>query len=1161
MRINILAILLFTCILQVSASAYAQQISIKAENTPLKEVLQSISKQSKYRLWTDNKLMEQSKPISITLKNVTLKEALDKCMEEQSITYELRNNTIIIKQRPISIFDKAIKVLKAIKITGTVKDESGKPLPGVTVKANAGSGIITITDQNGAFSIEVPDNNTILQFSYIGYVTQNVQASANMSIVMTEAIDQLKEFNRVSTGYQSLPKERATGSFSQVNNELFNRRVSTNILERLEGVVPGLAFSTNYDSTNPRQGEFSIRGVSTIFANSRPLIVVDNFPFDGDLYNLNPNDVESITVLKDAAAASIWGARSGNGVIVITTKRGRQHSPLNIEVNANYTYTGKPDLSYGRDFIDASSFIDAEKFLFEKGYYDANISNTTNRPVLSPVVELLAQQKALPVTDITGRAAIDQQIDILRGYDLRNDLSKYFYQQSGKQQYSVNLNGGSERTSYYFSTGYDHIPSLLTGNSNQRYSFSSGLNFRPIKNLEILTSINYSGNNSITANPYPFGRSNYYPYARFADDQGNTSSLPKDYRESYLKSLGTTQLLDWTYKPIEELHIADRTSKANYLKFNTGLSYTFIPGLSIDVKYQLEKQNTAGRNHQSQETYYTRNLINLFTQISGTTVSRPIPLGGILFQNREELTGNSFRAQANFNRTISKDHEINFIGGIDTKELIVDQNYWGLYGYDHLIGTSVPVNYNTSYTKYDNLAFPGYISYLDSGEKLTDEYFSYFSNASYTYKGKYILSGSARIDQSNLFGVNTNQKSVPLWSSGLAWIISKEGYYKSETIPYLKLRTTYGYNGNIDKSVSAFTTGRFRGTSSLTNAPYAEILNPPNPELRWERIGVYNIGVDFATKNNILSGSIEYYTKRGKDIIGYGPVDPTTGVTQFKGNVANIKGQGIDTELTLRIGKLLQWESTLLFSKNSDKVTAYNRQTTLASYLQFADGISGTDLITPIAGKPVFSVYSYPWAGLDATNGDPQGYLNGEVSKDYAAIRGSSDINAAKFHGSARPTTFGSFRNTIGFQDFSLSFSLAYKMGYYFRKPTINYTFFAANWTANSDFTQRWQQPGDELKTNIPSFTYPINDLRDDFFKYASVNVEKGDHIRLQDIQANYNLPKAKIGTTFKSIQLYAYASNLGVIWKSTNTPIDPDFVNNQYLNPKSFSFGIRATF
>lgn len=1157
MRVKLTAFLILFTMLHVWATGSAQQLSMTYSNAPLKTVLDDVTNQSGYRLWLNDRLLEQSKAVSINVKDAPLKEVLDKCFEHQPLTYEITNKTIVIKLKPISLKDKFISLLKAIKITGTVKDEQGQSIAGVTVRIK-GTNTVVLTNENGVFSIEVENSNSILQFSFIGFEMQERTASLNMQIILKEAVGQLDEVNLVSTGFETIPKERATGSFVKLNNELVERRVSTNILDRLEGVTSSLVMNRNYSAGNANSSPFSIRGMSTIFGNAKPLIVVDNFPFDGDITNLNPNDVESITVLKDATAASIWGARSGNGVIVITTKKGRQNKPLSISINSNVNLSEKPDIFYGQSFLDANGFIEAEQFLFSKGYFDANLNNTTTRPVVSPVVEILAQQRAGTLS----QTEAESQINAFRGKDVRDDISRYFYRSTASQQYALNLSAGGDKYSYYISSGYDNVPSVNTGNDYNRTSMNSNFNFTPIKNLEITTGLQYaltnSQNNSIQGAIAPTGKSNYYPYADLVDDSGNALAVPNDYRQSYITSLGTTQLLDWEYRPYDEIRNNDNTTKTNYARINAGLKYTFIPGFSLDLKYQLEKQNNTNLNLQNQQSYFTRNLINLNTQVNGSTVTRPVPLGDILDNDRSELTGKSFRAQFNLNKIVVENHELTAIIGIDARELIVDRYLNRAYGYNPNIATLATIDFNTSFTKYSDLQFPGTIPYFSRIDKSTDEYFSYFGNASYSYMKRYTFSGSARIDQSNLFGVNTNQKSIPLWSFGMAWDISSESFYKFSNFPSLKLRGTYGYNGNVDKSVSAFTTGIF-GNSLITNVPAVTIQNPPNPELRWEKIRLFNLGVDFVTKRKLLGGSIEYYTKKGTDLIGFAPVDPTTGVRQYKGNVANISGSGVDIDLQLSVGERVKWISNLLFSNAINKVTKYRDITTVSGLLQNADGYIEIS-ITPVVGRPVFSLFSYRWAGLQGVDGAPQGYLNGEVSTDYATLSNSADVNTVQYEGSSRPTQFGSFRNSIAYKNLIVSVNVTYKLGYFFRRPALSYSTMASSYLGNSEFNNRWINSGDEFTTNVPSFSYPFNANRETFYQYASINIEKGDHFRLQDVQVKYDF-KLSSTNLFRSFGVYAYINNLGIIWKQTKETIDPDFIRNDYISPRTYAIGLKATF
>ncbi len=1174
MRLTVL--ILLTALLHVSARSTAQHVTLRSKQLTLGQVFVEINKQTGYRyLWFAKNVSSQH-PVEVSLDEAPLATALDRILDGLPLSYTIEDKVILIREaathttppsrhpeRSAAESNGSLLILAIPEVKGKIVDSLGNPLSGASVRVLDAEGkrtsLQTQTDRNGEFLLRNVPEGAILEISYVGYKRLTINAAANIGMIALDASSAtLEEIEIVNTGYQSVPKERATGSFVQLDNKLLNRRVSPNLLERLEGVTSGLIFNSNYPIGDPNNSPISIRGLSTIYANKNPLVILDNFPYDGEISNINPNDVENITILRDAAAASIWGAKSGNGVIVITSKTGRRNTPLSINFNSNATLVQKPDLYYGPNFLQSSDYIDAEISLFEKGYYNSAINNTTTRPLISPVVEVLAQRLN---GSITGEQA-NSIINSYRDLDFRDDQSKYLYRTIATQQYYVDLSGGAEKASYRLSAGYDYMPSVEIGAKSNRVSLNSHIDFNPITKLSFGVGINYvlssSVNNSLgNINPGS-GKDYYYPYAQLADDTGLPLSLPRNYRYAYISGLDEEYLLDWDFVPLEELRVFDSTSESQYARINTNARYHIAPWINIEARYQLERQNSESRNHQSLQSYYARNLINLYTQADAYgNISRPIPAGGILDKDNSNLTGQSIRGQVNVNREFNLNHRLSGILGIDAKQLIIHQSNNRLYGYDDLLGTSLAVDYVSNYQKYNGLAFQSSIPYLFQREKLTDIFMSYFSNVSYMYRDRYIVSGSARIDQSNLFGVETNQKSVPLWSAGLAWEISKEDFFNLNAVEYLRIRSTYGFNGNVDKSVSAYTTALFINNNYLTGLPYVYIQNPPNDQLSWERIGFFNIAADFQTKNNRLQGSIEYYSKNGNDLIGYTLLDPTVGTTQLRGNVANYRAQGIDIDLTLRVGNRVQWISNLLFSRSVDEITKYNYKTSVGAYLQVSDG-GIIYSASPVVGQPIYSIASYPWAGLDPENGDPQGYFLGEVSSDYNNMSNSTNFEDLIYHGSAIPTTFGAFRNTFYYNSLSLSFNVTYKLGYYFRRPSIHYFSFASNYLPNVDYINRWQSSGDEQVTNVPSMAYPLNYARDEFYKYSEVLVEKGDHIRLQDIQVSYTFREKQ---HIKGLEVYAYMNNLGLLWKSTNASLDPDFVHSQYVNPKTFSIGVKAHF
>jgi TonB-linked SusC/RagA family outer membrane protein len=926
------------------------------------------------------------------------------------------------------------------------------------------------------------------------------------------------------------------------------------VISRLKGIAPGLAFDERNGQT-----KLSLRGRSTIFANDQPLVVVDGFPYEGNLNNLNPNDVESVTLLKDAAAASIWGVRAGNGVIVVTTKNAKGGQKLNIETNVNFSLGQKPGL-FSQPQITSSDFIDAEQRWFNLGLYDADLANTTNFAPVSPVISLLDQQRK----GLIDAATVNQTLANLKQQDLRNDLLNYFYAPAAVQQYSLALSGSTEQYRYRFTVGYDNNNQSLKGNSYQRIYLNGKQNIELAKgfNLNLQTQWILSRNNVQNALSNlnvggPNARATY-PYSRLAEENGNALTLIKDLTSTYKNMQEAKGYLDWSYRPLEELGLGKNTRNQNEVRLNGGLDYSIVPSLNATLTYQYENQQGKNENLQSENSYAVRNLINRYTVMSGTTLQRNIPLGGILDIGNSNLQRQSLRGQLNFDRQLGE-HQLNMIAGAEAREITNRSFTNRYYGYDESLAAGTTVNYRTDYALSPE-GF-GLVPNNENIGRLVERYRSFYANAGYSYKQTYVLTASARIDQSNFFGVAANQRSVPLWSAGVKWNVDRESFYKlSNVLPKLSLRASYGYNGNLDREVTAYTTAGF-STSVTTGQQAATIYTPPNPNLQWERVGILNVGIDFATKNETVSGSIEYYQKNAKDLIGFSLLDPTVGLKSYRGNVAAMTTQGIDVTLNARpLRGNINWNLTALLSYTTDKVTSYNMKTGFAAY--FADAsLEGnvTDLYAPTIGKPLFGVYSRKWAGLNPSNGNPMGYLNGKQSEDYAQLLSpiGQTVDSLVYHGRALPPLFGSIANSFSFKNITLAFNISYKFGYYYRNSSISYSSLYSRGAGHSDYGKRWQSPGNEAFTHVPSFSETVNPNRDAFYATSAVLVERGDHIRLQDISLDYEvqLPN-NLRKHIKRLNIYGYANQLGILWRKNKNRIDPDYPSQR--PPKIYSLGMR---
>ena len=1139
-------ILLLACFLR-GPSVFCQStngITLSEKNAPLEKILIAIRKQTGYTYFGDASWPQVAKNVTISVKNAGIQEVLDICFKDQPLTYSLIGKSIAID----------IKGSASSFVRGRLLNEKKEPVAGATIAVKGNPNAITSSNDNGEFAIHVAEKDTSLLITSVGYEGKSqpfTLETRELVIILKERINELVNVSVVANnGYQEIPRERATGSFTQVSNALINRRVSPNILDRLDGVTSSLLFTKNTIS-GTNESAIVIRGRSTIAGNPSPLVVIDNFPYSGDINNINPDDVESITILKDAAAASIWGAFSGNGVIVITTKKGRYNQAPRLSFTTSTTLGKKPDLYY-TPILSSSDYIDVEQYLYNHSYY-SGANDDPQHGVVSPVVEILLNSKLTP-------AEAQAQINVLRGQDTRQDLGHYFYRTSQNHQYALTLDGGGSKNHYFFSAGYDKNLSNLVRNGYSRVTLNANNTYNLVPDrLELSTGLTFTA--STTSNNNTSTISAFYPYLKLADAQGNALSVPFLLRQSYVDTAGGGRLLDWNYRPLDELRNADNTTKLTDYRINLGVRYRILKGLEAKAYYQYGHGNTDLENFQSQLTYYTRNLINEYTQVdSAGMLTRPIPLGGILDKTLTTYDANNVRFQLNYDRLLGKDgvHALNAIAGAELRDVEQQVNMSRQYGYDKTRRNGLPVDYSTAFPQYSSPGVLEKIPYSDFNHNVatSDRYLSYYVNASYIYRQRYILSASARRDESNLFGVNANQRAVPLWSAGAAWEVSREEFYKVDWLPVLKLRVTDGYNGNVDRSVSAYTTALVNDPNSY-GATTATINNPPNPDLRWERINIFNVGVDFAGKGGRVEGTLEYYIKSGKDLIGQSPLDPTTGNLVFTANTANMLTKGADITLRTKnnIGSV-QWNMIFLFSYVRDQVTGYGQKLgPLGNYLN-------ASTLNPLVGRPLYSIYALKWMGLDPQNGNPQGWLTGHVTENYSSIVNSSDLSNLLYKGPANPPFFGSLRNNFSWRQWQLSFNIIYKFGYYFRRNSIDYYDLIKGVSkGHPDYDRRWQKPGDEQNTYVPSLVLTADPTRDIFYSNSEPLIEKGDHIRLQDLQFGYDLTKKAFPKLpVPLIRLYLYANNIGILWKANHQGIDPDYVSG-IPNPRTLAMGIKLNF
>ncbi|MBB1643619.1 SusC/RagA family TonB-linked outer membrane protein [Sphingobacterium sp. UME9] len=1040
-----------------------------------------------------------------------------------------------------------------------ISKQDGLPIRGATIR-QSGLDNSTLSDLRGRFVLGIhPSADKQFVIEHQGYrlfTTSIMDADIDTLTVRLEPeVRSVDSVTVVSTGYQQLPRERATGSFSSVDRELFNQQVGPDIISRLPAIASSI--TTDNSLNTPR---LMVRGLSTIQGPRDPLIVVDNFPYEGDINNINPNIVESITILKDAAASSIWGARAANGVIVITTKKGLFDRPISVEFNSHVTITTKPDLGYIRQ-MSSADYIDMEVALFNRGFYNSRISSAS-RLVISPVVDMLSKLREGSLE----ASGVDAELQRLRGIDARDQLNQHMYRAGVNQQYYLGLQGGSEKLSWSSAAGYDRNRDNL-GEGYRRLNLRFENTYKPLESLSIRTGIYYTESGTRS------GRLGYggifmnggvfVPYMELADQDGQPKVVFNAWNNSYINSVGQGVLQDWNYYPLTDWQHNTSSSRSSNMLATAALDYKILPGLNASVNYQFERQYDQGTTLADPQSYMARDFVNRYTQINNQgQASYAVPRGGIKDLSGSMLRSNNVRGQMAYDRDFGDEHHISGIIGLEMRSVVRESDQHRLYGYNPDNMTSGLVDFTRSYPSF--ISGSSFIPNNQFVSATQTRFLSQYGNAAYTYRGKYTLSGSVRRDASNLFGLNTNDQWNPFWSVGGAWKISEESFFSSNLIDYLNLRATYGFSGNIDPAMAAVNTIRYLpGNSNYTGRPVAVVNNYYNPSLRWETSNMINLAADVRMLDNRIVASVEYFRKKGTDLFGAAPLDYTTGIPPYTlRNVASMSGNGVDLELkTINIQSGgLEWTSIVNYSFFKDQIEQYLINRTLANQYVNPSNVP----ISGVAGKPVYSVFAYPWASLDSQTGAAQGYLDGEISTDYRTIIGAgTTLEELEFFGSSIPTSFGSFINSFGYKRISLQVGISFKFGYWFRRGSIHYTNLFNSWRGHSDYASRWQQPGDELNTDIPANMYSTDSQRDNFYAGSSALVEKGDHIRLQYINLNYRLPLQIAGRQHQ-VQLYVNANNLGILWRANMHGIDPDFNNTagtRLIRPAGYTIGMRANF
>jgi TonB-linked SusC/RagA family outer membrane protein len=1147
---KLVLLLLFVSIQQVYALDAQQTVSLKFEKVSLKIIFKEINRQTGYEFIYNTQMIEKSNPVTVNLEKSSLTAALDVCFKGQPFSYVIKGNTIVVTPKNQN--------KPKITITGKITDSQGEPLAGtnITIKGTVKG---KVSDENGTYSIETEDKS-VLVFRFIGYKTREIPVSGKttINVVLQEDAAELKELEFVSTGYQKIRPEQSTGSIATIRAREFESRVNTtDFLIGLQNKIPGLLI--NNDIEFEGNSLFQIRGISTINGSKQPLIVLDGYPTELTMDMIDPNEIESVTVLKDAAAATIYGVRASNGVVVVERKKA-DVGKTKINFRSTLSFTPKENYSrYRWDENGSQISVDYSK----ANYASINSSMWTLMTMLSvgslfyytPQVNILAKQAAGVITS----EEAERQFQEMYSYTNTKDYSKLFLRTATTQTYNMDISGGNSNVLYYITANFVDNDANQIRKGNNKFQLSSRNTFNISKRFtaNLMTDFQEA---TTKESPVP-SITSIYPFEKFQDENGNPLSIysGSNMNPVYNDMIMNLGLLDNMYYPLVDLYEINNTSTTISNRITLNLNYKINNDFNLSFGGVYENSDANTRHYASENSSEVHQYVNRYTQSGTTGLVYNVPKGGYLKTFTKSTESSTLRAQLNYDKRFNDSHSLNMIVGGEIRKIVNKSNSAGYFGYSDQTLLQNPVNYaivsSASFVSPYGRLNPSIAYNSLFAQTYTDNrYISGYLNAVYAYLGKYTVTGSIRIDQSNLFGTNPKYKYKPLWSIGAGWNINKEKFMQNLTwVRSLKLRSAVGFNGNTAKNVLPEVIASASQSVFDSSIPSLTLLSLANSQLRWEKTLNVNVGLDFNLMDDI-TGSLDYYNKKSTDILANNQIDPTKGATSATINRSTIRNTGLELNLHADwiTKKRFNWNTGFVLSHNKSKILeVYNSSipSNAGSYLYALGGRS-----TYLEGYGIGAIFTYRYAGLDETgavliydkDGNKKHFDEDDKKKD--------DVD---YQGTSIPAYNVGISNRVDIGDFYFYAMINYYGGFKVKIPVPD----ASVVRPLKGAGKYWTKAGDEADPDmLPALKYSNYKS---YFQACDKFVVDGDYFTLGDVNATYSLRNSKWlkKTKLTNLEIRMQASNLYTIaLNKQNYSMATRSYDKSYLTP-TYTISFNVTF
>ena len=1026
-------------------------------------------------------------------------------------------------------------------ITGKItSSDDGSVLPGVSVLVK-GTNVGTTSNVDGSYSITAAGNGSTLVFSFVGMNTMEV-AVGSQSVINVALVNNLTELSEVVvTGYSTQKRAEFTGSASTIKGKGIAERPVQSFGQGLTGQAAGVNITQpNGLLNNPPV--IRVRGLSSLSLSSFPLVVVDGIPITADnvsanattnnpLGDINPADIESIDILKDAASAAIYGSRAAAGVLLITTKRGK---------------TGNAKVSID-SWAGVSNAVRVPEVLNAQQYMDYKNGAIANALALNPNAIAANQRDAQNRSFLPTYNADGSLVD--------TNWGDFIFRTAFSQNHNISLTGGSEKTSYYFSAGISDQDGFLRANSFQRRSARLNMDHKATKWLRLTFNINY--NNSMNKAPAsgsnPDGAFGSSGLGRMVMNQ--IPNLPA-YNEDGSYNLENNTLgrknnllASQFANPATLIDLDKNTSENNRLISNLGAEITLMPGLIFKTTYSWDRRNTED--------------IRFWNPYNGDGYS----MQGDAYNRYQRADNWNWINTLQYNKTFGK-HNLGLVVGTDAQERRTTN--WGAerQGLADYFFRDFQGNYGTN---------------LAAGNGITQvSYEAYLGSVSYNYAGKYFLSGNYRRDGNSALASENQWGNFGGVSAG--WTISEEEFFKgsklSNVMSSLRLKASWGRvgNGNVRNAYGSYSTF---GSSLYGAAPTLAFNQAGNKDLKWETSEQTNIGLDVSFLNDRITLEANYYNKDINNLILDVPLPPSLGIPENKilSNVGSMYNKGFELGITaVPVNKgAFSWTTNLNFSSNKNMVTSLVNDDT--PILTNTSGLEATN-ITKV-GYSAAQIYGVKTSGVNPVNGrriydrldgTQIQYLHQGGANAWTTLAGgaaTSASNQQQILGNTLPTWYGGFNNTFKYANFDLGLNFTFSGGNYIYNGSRAGLLDQRIWNNSTDVLNAWKTEGQV--TDIPRAVYGDNISNGSSF-LISANVEKGDFLRLQTATLGYRFPTSVFGKTgITGLRLYAQVNNAFLLTKYSG--VDPEISTNGDSNlasgiernsipqARAFTFGLNLTF